>query len=162
MIKDSWPIKPKDGVYALCEWPSVPTGRKVYAAAAAGMKHVTMELGGKSPLIIFDDASLEDAVGAAMLANFYSAGQVCSNGTRVFVQKGIKARFLARLAERAATIVMGDPLDEATQMGPLVSELQRDKVLAYVQHELIAHEMNAFDAALALDLLGGRAAPECE
>ena len=112
---------------------SVPTGQKVYAAAAAGMRHVTMELGGKSPLIIFDDASLEDAVGAAMLANFYSAGQVCSNGTRVFVQKGIKARFLARLAERAATIVMGDPLDEATQMGPLVSELQRDKVLAYVQ-----------------------------
>lgn len=112
---------------------SVPTGQKVYAAAAGGMRHVTMELGGKSPLIIFDDASLEDAVGAAMLANFYSAGQVCSNGTRVFVQKGIKARFLARLAERAATIVMGDPLDEATQMGPLVSELQRDKVLAYVQ-----------------------------
>jgi betaine-aldehyde dehydrogenase len=111
---------------------SVPTGQKVYAAAAAGMRHVTMELGGKSPLIVFDDASLEDAVGAAMLANFYSAGQVCSNGTRVFVQKGIKERFLARLAERASAIVMGDPLDEATQMGPLVSKLQLDKVLAYV------------------------------
>jgi betaine-aldehyde dehydrogenase len=111
---------------------SVPTGQKVYASAAAGMRHVTMELGGKSPLIVFDDASLEDAVGAAMLANFYSAGQVCSNGTRVFVQKGIKERFLARLAERASAIVMGDPLDEATQMGPLVSKLQLDKVLAFV------------------------------
>jgi betaine-aldehyde dehydrogenase len=111
---------------------SVGTGQKVYAAAAAGMRHVTMELGGKSPLIVFDDASLEDAVGAAMLANFYSAGQVCSNGTRVFVQKGIKERFLARLAERASAIVMGDPLDEATQMGPLVSKVQLDKVLAYV------------------------------
>lgn len=111
---------------------SVGTGQKVYAAAAAGMRHVTMELGGKSPLIVFDDASLEDAVGAAMLANFYSAGQVCSNGTRVFVQKGIKAAFLARLAERASAIVMGDPLDEATQMGPLVSKAQLDKVLAYV------------------------------
>ena len=111
---------------------SVPTGQKVYASAAAGMRHVTMELGGKSPLIVFDDASLEDAVGAAMLANFYSAGQVCSNGTRVFVQKGIKERFLARLAERSAAIVMGDPLDEATQMGPLVSKAQLDKVLAYV------------------------------
>lgn len=111
---------------------SVGTGQKVYAAAAAGMRHVTMELGGKSPLIIFDDASLEDAVGAAMLANFYSAGQVCSNGTRVFVQKGIKERFLSRLAERASAIVMGDPLDEATQMGPLVSKAQLDKVLAYV------------------------------
>jgi betaine-aldehyde dehydrogenase len=111
---------------------SVPTGQKVYAQAAAGMRHVTMELGGKSPLIVFDDASLEDAVGAAMLANFYSAGQVCSNGTRVFVQKGIKAAFLKRLAERAAAIVMGDPLDQATQMGPLVSKAQLDKVLAYV------------------------------
>ena len=56
---------------------SVPTGRKVYAAAAAGMKHVTMELGGKSPLIIFDDADLENSVSEAILANFYSTGQVC-------------------------------------------------------------------------------------
>lgn len=111
---------------------SVPTGQKVYAAAAAGVRHVTMELGGKSPLIVFDDASVEDAVGAAMLGNFYSAGQVCSNGTRVFVQKGIKDRFLARLKERAERITLGDPLEEATQMGPLVSAVQRDKVLAYI------------------------------
>jgi betaine-aldehyde dehydrogenase len=112
---------------------SVATGQKVYAQAAAGMRHVTMELGGKSPLIVFDDASLEDAVGAAMLANFYSAGQVCSNGTRVFVQKGIKERFLKRLAERASAIVMGDPMDPATQMGPLVSQAQHDKVMSYVK-----------------------------
>lgn len=111
---------------------SVPTGRRVYAAAADGVRHVTMELGGKSPLIVFDDASVEDAVGAAMLGNFYSAGQVCSNGTRVFVQKGIKERFLARLAERTAKIVMGDPLEEATQMGPLVSAAQMEKVLGYI------------------------------
>ncbi len=111
---------------------SVPTGQKVYAAAAAGMRHVTMELGGKSPLIIFDDASVEDAVGAAMMANFYSAGQVCSNGTRVFVQRGIKERFLARLADRTAAILLGDPLDAATQMGPLVSAGQLDKVLGYI------------------------------
>lgn len=111
---------------------SVPTGRRVYAAAAEGVRHVTMELGGKSPLVVFDDASVEDAVGAAMLGNFYSAGQVCSNGTRVFVQKGIKDRFLARLAERTAGIVLGDPLDGATQMGPLVSAAQMDKVLGYI------------------------------
>ena len=111
---------------------SVPTGQKVYAAAAAGMRHVTMELGGKSPLIIFDDASVEDAVGAAMMANFYSTGQVCSNGTRVFVQKGIKERFLARLAERTKAISLGDPLDEATQMGPLVNATQLEKVLGYI------------------------------
>ncbi len=111
---------------------SVATGQKVYALAAAGVRHVTMELGGKSPILVFDDASVEDAVGAAMLGNFYSAGQVCSNGTRVFVQKGIKARFLQRLAKRSAAIVMGDPLDEATQMGPLVSQAQHAKVMGYI------------------------------
>ncbi len=111
---------------------SVPTGARVYAAAAQGMKHVTMELGGKSPLIVFDDASLEDAVGAAMLANFYSSGQVCSNGTRVFVQRALKARFLARLAERTAAIIAGDPMDAATQFGPLVSTAQQEKVLGYI------------------------------
>jgi betaine-aldehyde dehydrogenase len=111
---------------------SVPTGRRVYAAAAEGIKAVTMELGGKSPLIVFDDAGIEDAVGAAMLGNFYSAGQVCSNGTRVFVHRGIKARFLDRLAERTAAIRLGDPLDAGTQMGPLASAAQRDKVLAYI------------------------------
>jgi betaine-aldehyde dehydrogenase len=111
---------------------SVPTGRKVYAAAAAGVRHVTMELGGKSPLIVFGDASVEDAVGAAMLGNFYSTGQVCSNGTRVFVQKGIKDRFLASLKARSEKILLGDPLDEATQMGPLVSAVQLDKVMGYI------------------------------
>ena len=111
---------------------SVPTGRKVYAMAADGVRHVTMELGGKSPLVIFDDASIEDAVGGAMMANFYSAGQVCSNGTRVFVQRGIKDRFLTRVAARASAIRLGDPLDEATQMGPLASATQLEKVLGYI------------------------------
>jgi betaine-aldehyde dehydrogenase len=111
---------------------SVPTGRKVYAAAADGVRHVTMELGGKSPLIIFDDADLESAVGAAMMANFYSAGQVCSNGTRVFVQKAIKARFLKALAARAEKIVLGDPMVLETQMGPLVSAAQHARVMGFV------------------------------
>ncbi|NHQ74773.1 betaine-aldehyde dehydrogenase [Roseovarius gahaiensis] len=112
---------------------SVPTGRKVYASAAEGMKHVTMELGGKSPLIIFDDASLEDAVGGAILGNFYSSGQVCSNGTRVFVQRGLKEAFLTRLAERTQQAVIGDPLDEATNFGPMVSEGQLQIVLNYIE-----------------------------
>ena len=115
---------------------SVPTGRRVYAAAADGMRHVTMELGGKSPLVIFDDASLEDAVGAALMANFYSAGQVCSNGTRVFVQKGIKDAFLARLKTRTEAILLGDPQDDATQMGPLVSDVQLSKVMGYIDTAL--------------------------
>ncbi|HBU15031.1 MAG: betaine-aldehyde dehydrogenase [Rhodobacteraceae bacterium GWE1_64_9] len=112
---------------------SVATGQRVYAAAAEGIRHVTMELGGKSPLVIFDDADLESAVGAAMLANFYSTGQICSNGTRVFVQQGIKERFLTRLAERTAAIRLGDPLDPETHLGPLVSEAQLQKVLGYMQ-----------------------------
>jgi len=112
---------------------SVPTGRKVYAAAAAGMKHVTMELGGKSPLIIFDDADLENSVSGAILANFYSTGQVCSNGTRVFVQSGIKDAFLKRLCERLEQAVIGDPLDEATNFGPMVSQRQLDLVLGFIE-----------------------------
>lgn len=112
---------------------SVETGRKVYAAAAAEMKHVTMELGGKSPLLIFEDADLDNAVGGAILGNFYSSGQVCSNGTRVFVHKGIKDAFLARLGERLAQATIGDPMDEATNFGPLVSEAQLEIVLSYIE-----------------------------
>jgi betaine-aldehyde dehydrogenase len=111
---------------------SVATGRKVYAAAAQGIRAVTMELGGKSPLIVFDDASIEDAVGAAMLGNFYSSGQICSNGTRVFVQNGLLPAFLDRLVARTRAIRLGDPLDVATQMGPLVSGAQADRVMGYI------------------------------
>ena len=112
---------------------SVETGRKVAGAAASQLKHVTMELGGKSPLIVFDDADLESAIGGAMLGNFYSTGQVCSNGTRVFVQKGIKDRFLSRLKERTEKIIIGDPMVEETQLGPMVSRAQLDKVFAYIE-----------------------------
>lgn len=112
---------------------SVPTGRKVYAAAAEGIRHVTMELGGKSPLIVFEDADIESAIGAAMLGNFYSTGQICSNGTRVFVHKAIKEKFLSRLAERTAAIQLGDPLNPETQLGPMVSEAQLTKVLGYIE-----------------------------
>ncbi len=111
---------------------SVPTGRKVYAAAADGMKHVTLELGGKSPIIIFDDADIEAAVSGAILGNFYSSGQVCSNGTRVFVHKDIKQAFLKRLTERLSKAVIGDPMDPDTSFGPMVSKTQRDIVLGYI------------------------------
>lgn len=112
---------------------SVPTGRKVYAAAAEGIRHVTMELGGKSPLVIFDDADLENAVSGAILGNFYSSGQVCSNGTRVFVQKGIKEAFLTRMAERLKGVKMGDPQDPDVNFGPMVSENQRNIVMVYIE-----------------------------
>ncbi len=112
---------------------SVPTGRRISEAAGARLKHVTMELGGKSPLIVFEDADIENAVGGAMLGNFYSSGQVCSNGTRVFLHRSIHERFVDRLLARTRRIVLGDPLDPATQMGPLVSKAQLDKVLGYIE-----------------------------
>jgi betaine-aldehyde dehydrogenase len=111
---------------------SVPTGRKVYAAAAAGMKHVTMELGGKSPMIVFEDADIENAVSGAILGNFYSSGQICSNGTRVFVHKDIKEAFLSRLAERLADAKIGDPMDPETSFGPMVSKRQMEIALEYI------------------------------
>ena len=111
---------------------SVPTGRKVYAAAADGIRHVTMELGGKSPLVIFDDAHLENAVSGAIMANFYSSGQVCSNGTRVFVQAGIKDAFLNRLTERLQGVKMGDPQDPDVNFGPMVSDRQREIVESFI------------------------------
>ena len=110
----------------------VGTGKAVMADAAASLKHVTLELGGKSPLIVFDDARIDNAVAGALLANFYSAGEVCSNGTRVFVHRRIKAAFLERLKVRAAAMRVGDPMDPRTQVGALISEAHMEKVLAYI------------------------------
>ena len=111
---------------------SVPTGKAVMAAAAATLKHVTLELGGKSPLIVFEDAHLENAVAGALLGNFYSAGEVCSNGTRVFVHRKIKQAFLDRVVARTSAMRIGDPLDPQTQVGSLISQAHMDKVLGYI------------------------------
>ena len=111
---------------------SAPTGKKVYAAAAATMKHVTMELGGKSPLVVFADADIDNAVSGAILANFYSSGQICSNGTRVFVERAIRPAFVARLQERLQSVVLGDPREMETNFGPMVSERQCAIVESYI------------------------------
>ncbi|PMR71307.1 betaine-aldehyde dehydrogenase [Halomonas heilongjiangensis] len=111
----------------------VGTGRKVMAAAGGStLKDVTMELGGKSPLIVFADADLDRAADAAMMANFYSSGQICTNGTRVFIERPVKAAFEAKVAERVARIRAGDPLDPAVNFGPLVSFEHQQKVLGYI------------------------------
>jgi len=110
----------------------VGTGKHVMTDAAQTLKSVTLELGGKSPLIVFADAKLDNAVGGALLANFYSSGQVCSNGTRVFVQRSMMAGFLERLLARVAAMRIGDPLDPQTQVGPLISEQHMHRVLAYI------------------------------
>lgn len=111
----------------------VGTGKAVMADAAQTLKSVTLELGGKSPLIVFEDAKLDNAVGGALLGNFYSSGQVCSNATRVFVHSSVKKEFLERLVERVSAMRIGDPLDPSTQVGALVSEQHMQKVLSYIE-----------------------------
>ena len=109
------------------------TGKKVMASASSSsLKEVTMELGGKSPLIVFEDADLDRAADIAVMANFYSSGQVCTNGTRVFVPRMLQARFEAKVLERVKRIRLGDPLTDATNFGPLVSFAHMESVLGYI------------------------------
>jgi betaine-aldehyde dehydrogenase len=109
------------------------TGKKVMASASSSsLKEVTMELGGKSPLIIFEDADLDRAADIAVMANFYSSGQVCTNGTRVFVPRMLQARFEAKVLERVKRIRLGNPQDDATNFGPLVSFAHMQSVLGYI------------------------------
>ncbi|KAJ9655108.1 hypothetical protein H2198_005964 [Neophaeococcomyces mojaviensis] len=112
----------------------VSTGRKVAGSAAGEMKYVTMELGGKSPLIVLPDADVDNAVDGAMMANFFSTGQVCTNGTRVFVPKTMMAEFEKRLLEKMRYVRPGDLFDEKTNFGPLVSRVHWEKVIGYIKH----------------------------
>ncbi len=119
---------------------SVETGKIVMAEAARDLKKVTLELGGKSPIIVFDDANLDNALNAALVGNFYSSGQVCSNGTRVFIQDSIQDELVERLRDRTEKIRVGDPFDPDTQLGPLVTREHYEKVLGYLAS---AHESDA-------------------
>jgi aldehyde dehydrogenase (NAD+) len=112
---------------------STGVGEKILHAAASSMKRVTVELGGKSPNIVFADADLDKAVPAAAMAVFANSGQICSAGTRLFVQSSIHDEFMERLAAFTRTIRVGDPLDPETQIGPVVSAPQMDKILAFIE-----------------------------
>lgn len=109
------------------------TGKKVMADAAGSLKEVTMELGGKSPLIVFDDADLENAVSGALLANFYTQGEVCTNGTRVFVHDSLYDEFVNKVAARTEQMIIGDPTDLNTQVGALISSQHMEKVLEFIE-----------------------------
>ncbi|MDR5898382.1 betaine-aldehyde dehydrogenase [Halomonas vilamensis] len=122
-----------EGIAKVSFTGEVGTGKKVMAAAGSStLKDVTMELGGKSPLIVFEDADLDRAADAAMMANFYSSGQICTNGTRVFVEASVKEAFEAKLVERVKRINAGDPMDPNVNFGPLVSFEHQEKVLSYI------------------------------
>ncbi len=109
------------------------TGKKVMADAAGSLKEVTMELGGKSPMIVFDDVDLTNAVSGAMLANFYTQGEVCTNGTRVFVHENIYDAFVEQVKVRTEKMIIGDPSDINTQVGALISTQHMEKVLGFIE-----------------------------
>lgn len=111
---------------------STVTGREIIRASAVNMKRLALELGGKSPDIIFADADLDKAVPGAAMGVFNNSGQICYAGTRVFVQRQVHEEFAERLAAFTKSVVMGDPLDPKVQLGPIVSERQMRRVLQYV------------------------------
>jgi acyl-CoA reductase-like NAD-dependent aldehyde dehydrogenase len=107
-------------------------GRSVAAAAAARFAKAVIEVGGKSPVIVFDDSDLEDAVRGALFSGFVAAGQTCIAGSRLIVQHSIYDAFVERLAEAARRLTLGDPADERTDVGPVISAAARDRILASV------------------------------
>lgn len=110
------------------------TGRAIAAEAAATVKKVALELGGKNPNIIFADADFDAAVDNALNGAFLHSGQVCSAGARLVVEESVAERFVDALVERAGHIRLGGPMDERAETGALISEAHRDKVHAYVEH----------------------------
>ncbi|KAJ5083339.1 Aldehyde dehydrogenase [Penicillium angulare] len=110
-------------------------GRTILQAAAkSNLKKVTLELGGKSPNIVFDDADIDNAISWANFGIFYNHGQCCCAGSRLLVQEGIYDKFVARFRERAAKNQLGNPFDEGTFQGPQVSQLQFDRIMEYINH----------------------------
>jgi betaine-aldehyde dehydrogenase len=109
------------------------TGKKVMQQASATLKRVHLELGGKAPFIVFADADLEAAAGCAAIAGTTNTGQDCTAATRVYVERSIYDRFVDRLADALKDVTVGDPLDEATGMGPLLSREQLERVEGFVE-----------------------------
>lgn len=127
---------------ALCEHPHVAkisftgspeAGREIQRTAGVLFKQVALELGGKSPQIVFDDAVFEDAVFGCTLGLFANQGQVCAAGSRILVQRGVAERFAAALAEAAQTVTVGDPRQPGVQMGPVAKKAQFERVNRYIQ-----------------------------
>jgi len=111
---------------------STAVGKRIQAAAAANLTRTQLELGGKNALIVMDDADLEAAVGATVLAGFGCAGQWCTSTSRILLQDGIADRFLERLLDRCERMVVGDPLDEETDMGPVAGPDQYARIVAAI------------------------------
>jgi acyl-CoA reductase-like NAD-dependent aldehyde dehydrogenase len=111
---------------------STEVGKLIAKTAAENLTKVSLELGGKAPNIVFADSDLDQAVAGAMMGIFYNQGQVCCAGSRLFVEESVKDEFVSKLSEKAGKIVVGDPADKATQMGPQVSAEQLNRIRGYV------------------------------
>lgn len=127
------PLVTHPGIDKITFTGSPGVGKLIMEKAAPNVPKVTLELGGKSPHLVFADADLDAAVKAATAGVFFNAGQVCSAGTRLLVHDDVYDEVADRLAERAASLKVGDPADEDTYVGPLISERQLDRVLGYVE-----------------------------
>lgn len=112
---------------------STATGREIMKAAAGTLKKVSLELGGKSPNVVFADADLDAAVKGAVSGIFYGKGEVCTAGSRLFVEDKIHDQFMEKLVERSKKMTPGDPFDAKTRLGPLVSKEQMERVLGYIE-----------------------------
>jgi betaine-aldehyde dehydrogenase len=121
------------GVDKIAFTGSTEVGKRIAHAAAENLTKVSLELGGKAPNIVFADANLDQAVSGAMMGIFYNQGQLCTAGSRIFLQREIKDEFLARFSEKSARIKVGDPMDQTTQMGPQISREQLGRVEGYVE-----------------------------
>jgi aldehyde dehydrogenase (NAD+) len=121
------------GVDKIAFTGSTEVGQHIIRASAGNLKRVSVELGGKSPNIVFADADLDAAVPGAAMAVFANSGQICSAGTRLFVERKIYDEFVERLAAFAKGLKVGNPLDPKTQLGPLVSDAQLERVTGYLQ-----------------------------
>lgn len=130
---------------------SVETGKAIARAATGTLKRVSLELGGKSPHIVFDDADLERSIAAAGMAIFAGQGESCIAGSRLYAQRGVYDEVLAGLAARAREIRVGPGLDESTEMGPLISAEHRDKVAGYLDLSKQEGRVVAGGEALAQD-----------
>jgi aldehyde dehydrogenase (NAD+) len=114
---------------------STIVGRTIMkAAASSNLKKVTLELGGKSPNIVFDDADIDNAISWVNFGIFFNHGQCCCAGSRIYVQEGVYDKFVQRFKERAQKNVVGDPFAEDTFQGPQVSKVQFDRVMSYIDH----------------------------
>ena len=137
------PLIDHPGVRMISLTGSIPTGQKVLEAASRGLKRTHLELGGKAPVLVFDDADLEAVVAGVRMAGFYNAGQDCTAACRVYAGARVYDRLVADLGRAIGSLKLGDPRQEATELGPLISARQRERVAGFVERALATRHVEA-------------------